>query len=118
MIKPWPVCLSGSSKPGFIFLRGSRSANCCLVPSCVFSLRHMLLYFFVVDVIFAVEVFGCEAFAIRTLCVMIAGYNYGCYIFFVVNVGVILKCVRCELPSPWNSCSMDVFDMSIFHHTD
>ena len=82
-----------------IFLRGSRLANCLLVPSCLFLLRHILLYFFVVDVLSAMEVFGCEDCAIRTLFVMVACCDYGCYIFFVMNVGLILKCVRCELPS-------------------
>ena len=59
----------------------------------------MLLYVFGVDVIFAMKVFGCEVFAIKTLFVMAACYNYGCYMFFVMNVGLILKWVRCELLS-------------------
>ena len=42
----------------------------------------MLLYVFGVDVIFAMKVFGCEVFAIKTLFVMAACYNYGCYMFF------------------------------------
>ena len=51
----------------------------------------MLLYFFVVDVIFAMKVFGCAALAIRILFVMVVCHDYGCYIFFVMKVGLIFE---------------------------
>ena len=54
----------------------------------VFTSTYFDIVLFVDDVIFAMKVFGCEAFAIRTLFVMVACHDYGCYIFFVMKVGL------------------------------